>query len=165
MFFVGDAVCTTNPSAGRGVSLGLLQAAALLDALAEHADPEDASAAFDHWCDEQLRPWYDDHVAVDASTIRSYDGEELDVDGPITSDTVVAASEVAPDLLPLVMPFLGMVTLPSSLAAAEPRVRALLHEGWRPGPQPGPTREDLVEQLAAFGSQVAQEGAGPRPSR
>lgn len=165
VFFVGDAVCTTNPSAGRGVSLGLLQAAALLDALAEHVDPKDASAAFDRWCDEQLRPWYDDHVAVDASTVRSYDGEPFDVEGPVASDVVVAACDVAPDLLPLVMPFLGMARLPSSLAEAEPRVRALLREGWRPAPQPGPTRDDLVEQLAALGAQPTQGGAGPVPSR
>lgn len=164
-FFVGDAVCTTNPSAGRGVSLGLLQAAALLDALSEHADPRDASSAFDRWCEEQLRPWYDDHVAVDAGTVRSYDGRPFDVEGPVASDVVVAACAVAPDLLPLVMPFLGMLTLPSSLSVAEPRVRGLLRDGWRPAADPGPTRDELLASLAAVGDQPAQGGAAASPSR
>jgi 2-polyprenyl-6-methoxyphenol hydroxylase-like FAD-dependent oxidoreductase len=162
VFFVGDAVSTTNPSAGRGVSLGLLQAGALLLLLAEHGDPKDASAAFDAWCDEHVRPWYEDHVAVDASTARRFAGATTDPDAPITSDVVVAASERERGLRPLVFPYLGMAAPPASLGAAHDTVRALLRTGWRPRPSAGPSRDELVGAAAAA---QAQAGAGAVPSR
>ena len=172
LFFVGDAVCTTNPSAGRGVSLGLLQAAALLTAWGEHPDAQDAAAAFDAWCVAQLKPWYDDHLAVDASTLRRWDRVRVEPDGPLTSDVVVAAAQVEPSLAPAVGPYLSMLAPPSSLAAAEPAVRALLRSGWQPGPDAGPTRDELVERLArsvpgqrSDADEVSQDGAGPVPMR
>ena len=155
VFFVGDAVCTTNPAFGRGVTLGLLQAASLLTLLAEHDDPRDVSAAFDAWCEENVRPWYEDHVAVDAATRRAYDGEPLDPEGPITSDVVVAAAGVDPWLMPLVMPYFGMVAPPASLLPAHDRVRALLWSGWRPPVADGPSRDALVADLAALAGGAA----------
>jgi 2-polyprenyl-6-methoxyphenol hydroxylase-like FAD-dependent oxidoreductase len=160
VFFVGDAVSTTNPAAGRGVSLGLLQAGALLRLLEEHADPRDASAAFDAWCDEHVRPWYEDHVAVDASTARRFAGEPTDPDGPITSDVVSAASQVEPSLRGLVFPYQGMAVPPQALAATHDAVRALLRTGWQPTPSAGPSPGALVELAAQ-----AQAGAGAVPSR
>lgn len=152
LFFVGDAVCATNPSAGRGVSLGLLQADALLEALQDHDDPKDASAAFDAWCLAEVKPWYDDHVTVDAHVVRTYDGEPLDPEGPLTSDVISKAAEADPSLAPLVFPYQGMVAKPGSLAAGEDRVRTLLRGGWRPAPDPGPSRDDLVERMALVGA-------------
>lgn len=162
VFFVGDAVCTTNPSAGRGISLGLLQAGALLRLLAEHEDPKDAAGAFDAWCDEHVRPWYEDHVAVDASTARRFAGGGTDPDGPLASDVVVAASEHEPALRALVFPYQGMVTPPETLVAAHDTVRALLRAGWAPRPSPGPSRDELV---GAAGAAQAQAGAAAMPSR
>lgn len=49
LFFVGDAVCTTNPAAGRGVSLGLRQASELVSLLEnEGGDYRSASARSAH---------------------------------------------------------------------------------------------------------------------
>lgn len=162
VFFVGDSVSTTNPAAGRGVSLGLLQAGALLRLLEEHADPRDASAAFDAWCDEHVRPWYEDHVAVDASTARRFAGQPPDPEGAITSDVVAAASEREPALSGLVFPYQGMVAPPQALVAAHDAVRTLLRAGWRPQPSAGPSRDDLLETA---GAAQAQAGAGAVPSR
>lgn len=144
VLFVGDAVCTTNPSAGRGVTLGLLQAAALLRLLAEHPDDRDVSSAFDAWCTERVRPWYEDHVQDDAYLVRRYRGEDLDPDGPLPSDVVCDAMAADPSLGGVVTPYLGMVTLPDSLLAAHDRVRGLLRDGWRPVPDPGPSRDELL---------------------
>lgn len=148
VFFVGDAVCTTNPAAGRGVSLGMLQAAALLSLLQEHRDPRDASAAFDAWCSVEIRPWHDDHVEDDAYVLQRYAGVPLDVEGPLPSDVVVSALDVDPSLAGVVMPYMAMMAPPASLVAAEPRVRSLLREGWRPAPQPGPSRDELLERMS-----------------
>lgn len=147
IFFVGDAVCTTNPSAGRGISLGLLQAGALLALLAEHHDAKDVSAAFEAWCLESIRPWYDDHVASDAEVLRTYAGADIDVDGPLSSDVLCAAVEVDPSLERVVSLYLGMVAPSSSPLAIEDRVRELLRGGWRPRPCHGPGRDELLESM------------------
>ena len=148
VFFVGDAVCTTNPAAGRGVSLGLQQAQALLGMLDE-ADPRDAGRRFDAWCDDHVRPWYEDHVLWDAELLRRYAGEPVDPDGPISSDVLCSAAESDPSLMPVVGPVLGMLTTPASLGAIDQRVRTMLREGWQPAYAPGPTRDELVESIAA----------------
>lgn len=143
VYFVGDAVCTTNPSAGRGVSLGLRQAEALLGMLGE-PDARDGAEQFDAWCLDHIRPWHDDHVETDAELLRRYAGEDIDPEGPLSSDVICAASEQDPSLLPVVGPFLGMLTLPASLQAVEEQARALLRTGWRPTYSEGPTRDQLV---------------------
>ncbi len=146
LYFVGDAVCTTNPAAGRGVSLGLQQAQALLTML-DSADARDSSAQFHAWCDEHVRPWYDDHVLWDAELLRRYAREDLDPSGPLSSDVYCTAAESDPSLMPTVGPVLGMVTTPTSLSAIDGQVRGMLRQGWRPGFTDGPTRDDLVERL------------------
>jgi 2-polyprenyl-6-methoxyphenol hydroxylase-like FAD-dependent oxidoreductase len=149
VFFVGDAVCTTNPSAGRGVALGLMEVGALLDALRDHSDARDASAVLDAFCLAQVKPWYDDHVAADASIVRRYAGEDIDVDGPLSSDVIGAAAEADQSLMPVVGMYFGMVAPPSSLSAVEDRVREMLRAGWRPALAEGPSRDELVEALSA----------------
>ena len=54
LIFVGDAVCTTNPTLGRGLALCYLQAHRLLQLLDTHRDDlSAAAAAFDLWCDRE----------------------------------------------------------------------------------------------------------------
>lgn len=153
--FIGDAVCTTNPAAGRGLSLGLQQAQALLTALGE-GDARDASQQLDVWCNEHVRPWYEDHVLWDAELLRRYVGNDLDVEGPLSSDIYCTAAETDPSLLPVVGPVLGMLTTPSSLSAVDVHVRTMLRQGWRPAYAAGPTRDELVERVTS--------GAGARGS-
>lgn len=151
VYYVGDAVCTTNPAAGRGVSLGLQQAQALLGLLDE-TDARDTSRRFDAWCSENVRPWYEDHLLWDAELLRRYAGEELDVDGPLSSDVFCSAAESDPSLMPTVAPVLAMLATPASLAPVDQHVRAMLRHGWRPGYAPGPTRDDLVTSIARSAS-------------
>lgn len=148
VLFVGDAVSTTNPSAGRGVSVGLLQAGALLDLLSGHDDDRDVSQAFDAYGEEQVRPWYEDHVVNDAALLQCYRGEDLDVDGPLPNDVVCSAAQELPELALPALLYDAMMAPPVSLAPHAGAVRALLRTGWRPRPAPGPSRDDLVERLA-----------------
>lgn len=144
--FVGDAVCTTNPAAGRGVSLGLQQAQALLSMLDE-ADARDTSQQFDGWCLKNVRPWYEDHLLCDAELLRRYAGEDLDVNGPLSSDILCSAAESDPSLLPAAGPVMAMLTTPDSLASIVEPVRGMMRQGWRPAFTAGPTRDQLVEQI------------------
>jgi 2-polyprenyl-6-methoxyphenol hydroxylase-like FAD-dependent oxidoreductase len=153
LYFIGDAVCTTNPSAGRGITLGFMQVAALLRALEEHGNSKDASGAFEAECLDTVKPWYDDHVVDDAWVVKRYAGEDLDLDGQIPSDVIASAAlEKDPSLMPVVGPYLGMITSPRTMASVQEPVRELLRGGWRPKIEPGPDRDTLVDHLTAVAS-------------
>jgi 2-polyprenyl-6-methoxyphenol hydroxylase-like FAD-dependent oxidoreductase len=148
LFWIGDSMSTTNPAAGRGVSLGLRQARALVEMLAEDsADPAAVSLRFDAWCAENIRPWYLDHVYWDATLLRRFAGADIDVDSRIPSDVICAAAEVDPSFLPMVAPYLGMLALPTVLDPLQEPAREILRSGWRPAPGSGPTRDELAETL------------------
>jgi 2-polyprenyl-6-methoxyphenol hydroxylase-like FAD-dependent oxidoreductase len=152
LFFAGDAVCTTNPAAGRGVSLGLRQAQALTGLLAApHADLAAVAAEFDDWCTSNIRPWYEDHVYWDATLLRRFRGEGIDLQARIPSDVVCAAAEQDPAIWAAAGPYLGMLAPPAVLDAVQDRARAVLRSGWRPPHAAGPSRDELADYLPPSG--------------
>jgi 2-polyprenyl-6-methoxyphenol hydroxylase-like FAD-dependent oxidoreductase len=143
---VGDAVCTTTPLAGRGVTLALLQARELVRTIQRHPrDIVSATAEFDRWCLEHIKPWFDDHRYTDADRLRRWSGEDVDLNRPLPSDLIVAAAAADPRLREIVDRYSRMDALPASLAAAEPRAKAIFSAGWRPDIPAGPTRDELAE--------------------
>jgi flavin-dependent dehydrogenase len=97
LLFVGDSVSTTNPAAGRGVSLGLNQARHLLSLLDTEDDLVTVAGQLDAWCTENIRPWYEDHVYWDATLLKRLAGEDINIDANIPSDGI-AAAERLPEL-------------------------------------------------------------------
>jgi 2-polyprenyl-6-methoxyphenol hydroxylase-like FAD-dependent oxidoreductase len=150
VLFAGDAVCTTNPMAGRGVSLGLRQAQALTGMLAANADPAEAAERFDDWCTGNIRPWFDDHVHWDASLLRRFDGGDIDVEARIPSDVICAAAQKDPAIWAAAGPFLAMQAPPSILAEAQEQARAVLRSGWRPPFADGPSRDELAGRFLQY---------------
>jgi 2-polyprenyl-6-methoxyphenol hydroxylase-like FAD-dependent oxidoreductase len=148
LFFVGDTMCTTNPAAGRGVTLGLLQALQLLALLDEQHEAVDVSVALHTWCAEQIRPWYEDHVRWDASLLRRWAEGDLDVAGPLPSDVICDAAQVLPEIAPAAGAYSAMLAPPAALAPFDAPVRALLRTGWRPRKATGPTRDELAALVA-----------------
>jgi 2-polyprenyl-6-methoxyphenol hydroxylase-like FAD-dependent oxidoreductase len=149
MFWVGDSMLTTNPAAGRGVSLGLQQARMLVSMIeADGSDLAKTAERFDAWCVETMRPWFEDHVYWDASLLRRFAGHDIDIDAKIPSDVICAAAEVEPSLLEGVGPYQGMMALPGVLDPYQDRVRELLRSGWRPRLSDGPGRDELVELIS-----------------
>jgi 2-polyprenyl-6-methoxyphenol hydroxylase-like FAD-dependent oxidoreductase len=147
-FFLGDAVCTTYPAAGRGVSLGLRQARALIGMLAQpRGDLRDAAEQFDAWCTTSIRPWYEDHRYTDAAMLRRFNGEDIDTEAPIPSDVVCAAAAKDPSIWPAAQPYLAMQALPSALGPVRDKARAVLRTGWRPPYAAGPSRDELAGLL------------------
>ena len=141
---VGDAVCTTTPLAGRGVTLALLQARQLVRVLDQHpGDITSATVQFDRWCQDNVRPWFDDHRYTDADRVRRWSGGDVEVSRRLPSDLIVAAAEADPRLKDIVAPYTTMDALPVSLAAAEPAAREIYAGGWRPAVPEGPTRDEL----------------------
>ncbi len=150
LIFVGDAVCTTNPTAGRGISTSLMQARELVRLLDGNPDdPAGCAVALDAWCGENIKPWFDDHVLTDTDQIRRWAGGDIDTSRPLPSDLIVSACEADPSMRRIVGPYLGMLALPSSLDAAQPRAREIYAGGWRPSPPAGPSRDELVELASA----------------
>jgi 2-polyprenyl-6-methoxyphenol hydroxylase-like FAD-dependent oxidoreductase len=146
LVFVGDAVATTTPTFGRGITTTLLQAQQLLQLIDEHGtDAVAVGESFDTWCNEQIKPWVDDHVHMDESTRRRWAGEDIDLRQPLPSDLILAAATADPSILGATLGYLRMTALPSSLRAVEPRARTLYSTGWRPTPAPGPTRDELAD--------------------
>ena len=153
LIYAGDAVCTTNPTAGRGVTTSLLQAQRLIGLLEEHRrDLTSCSLAFDHWCTGNIKPWFDDHVCWDADLIRRWSGQDVDLTRPLPPDLIVAAAQTDPEMIKAVGPYLAMLAPPTSLDVVRARARDIYASGWRPPTPPGPTREELAELVTAAAS-------------
>ena len=151
LVFVGDAVCTTTPMFGRGVTTSLLQARELLALVDAGNDVAALGEAFDAWCGAHMRPWVEDHVRMDDTIRRSWAGEEPDPSAPLPSVAILAAAAVDPEIGRAIGPYLAMEAGPDSLAVVEPRARAVYATGWRPAPDPGPSRRELLELVRAAG--------------
>jgi hypothetical protein len=150
LVFVGDAVATTTPTFGRGVTTTLLQARELLRLVDEHGtDVAAAGESFDAWCASQIKPWVDDHVSMDDGIQRRWAGHDIDLTRPLPSDRILAAADHQPGLGPATFGYLGMTALPASLLAIEPQARARYAAGWRPPVAPGPGRDELAGIIEA----------------
>jgi hypothetical protein len=122
-------------------------------------DARNTSHQFEAWTDENVRPWYEDHVLWDAELLQRYTGAEMDIEGPLSSDVFCTAGETDPSLAPVVGPVLGMLATPASLTSIDKHVRGMLRQGWRPAYATGPTRDELVEQLGSLGATRLQPTA------
>ncbi len=66
---IGDAVATTNPTGGRGVSLGISSAEAMTR-IVENSPRECWATELDAWCEDNLRRWVTDQIEMDAAMLR-----------------------------------------------------------------------------------------------
>jgi 2-polyprenyl-6-methoxyphenol hydroxylase-like FAD-dependent oxidoreductase len=67
---IGDAALHTNPTLGRGISMGLMHAQQLAEVA--HLAPDDPVGfveTFSAWTDDHLGVWYDTQVAADATSL------------------------------------------------------------------------------------------------
>ncbi len=146
---VGDAVATTTPIFGRGVATTYLQALQLLALLDSEPDPAAVGEPFDDWCEENMRPWVADHVAMDGDAARRWEGGDIDLSRRLPSDLILAAAEREPAIGSASGGYFAMLELPSSLDRVEPLARAVYESGWRPAFTPGPTRRELRDIVLA----------------
>jgi 2-polyprenyl-6-methoxyphenol hydroxylase-like FAD-dependent oxidoreductase len=67
---IGDSVCTTNPTFGRGLSLAMWGAADVVEIVNNHADDwEDQSLALDQRIGEHVAPYYQEQAEVDSARL------------------------------------------------------------------------------------------------
>ena len=99
------------------------------------------------WCDDNIRPWYEDHVYWDASLLDRLRGKDIDLDAPLPRTLSAPQPAQDPSIWRAAGPFFAMQISPTSLRAVEEDARAVLRSGWRPSFEAGPSTKDLAEIL------------------
>ena len=153
LFFVGDSVATTTPAFGRGVTTTLWQCEALLSLLDhDEGDLVGLGLAFDAWAADEMRPWVEDHVHLDGTRLRRWAGEDVHADERLSSEAILAAAAVRPEIMESAGGYLSMTALPETLRqGAEGIAREVYAGGWRPAYDPGPSRDELVDIVTGAG--------------
>jgi hypothetical protein len=101
-----------------------------------------------------------DHRAIDGGMVRRWQGEDLDLSIPLTSDLIAAAVEADARTGQHAGGYFAMTARPETLSPAEPLARAVYRDGWRPAYSPRPTRDELVDVIRTD----AVKGRGLRSS-
>jgi 2-polyprenyl-6-methoxyphenol hydroxylase-like FAD-dependent oxidoreductase len=128
---VGDAWACTNPSAGRGLSLGLVHAQVLRNTTRQHiTDPAAFATAYDAETERQVTPFYRNQIAADRVRIAEMnallDGTPLPAPNPVVSRLLAAASH-DPDVVRAMLETVLCVALPQEVMA-RPYVAAKMAE-------------------------------------
>jgi 2-polyprenyl-6-methoxyphenol hydroxylase-like FAD-dependent oxidoreductase len=154
---VGDAYACTNPSLGRGSSIGVLHACALRDLLREVGpdDPGRLARRFDQITQATVGPLYRSTVEFDRHRLAEINGEitgqpyRPEDPGWDLGKALYAAAARDPDVLRAYLAVAAMTAMPSG-ALAEPglleKVIALGSAAPRYG-APGPGRAELLAAL------------------
>jgi hypothetical protein len=158
---IGDTVCTTNPTLGRGLSLavrGALDLAAALDARPD--DPPAQAAAMDLAVTEHVAPFYDDQAGIDAARLVALPHTVLGGPPPsspepggdrVTYSQLRAAAPHDPLAFRAFWTIMGMLRPPDEVyrdLALVARVREVLAtHGTQPVGQP--SRQELLAALEA----------------
>jgi hypothetical protein len=155
---IGDAVCTTNPTFGRGLSMVAQTAADLVDAVTEHpTDPHRQALAMDQAVGAHIAPWYADQAETDAvrlamlrHTVLGSPRPAARPSGRLTFAQLRQAALVDADAFRAVWTLMGMVGDPARVyesPALAARVRAVLGAG-TPAAAPQPARAEVEAALA-----------------
>ena len=86
---------------------------------------------------------------------RRWRGEDIALDGPLTSDQIADATLADPRIAAYAGGYFNMTALPETLRPAEPLAREVYESGWRPQLTEGPSRDELVELIAAVAAAPA----------
>ena len=128
---VGDAWACTNPSAGRGLSVGLVHAQILRKTVRQHiGEPAALAAACDAETERQVTPFYRDQIAADRFRVAEMNAlldrmPALEPD-PVMSTFAVAALNDA-EVFRAFLETIACIALPQEVMA-RPHVAAKMAE-------------------------------------
>jgi 2-polyprenyl-6-methoxyphenol hydroxylase-like FAD-dependent oxidoreductase len=154
---VADAWACTNPSVGRGASIGFLHAVALRDLVRDHGldDLTSFAQAWEQTTDATVGGFVEDTLSFDHHRLGEIDaqiaGQAYESEDPSWAFTKAfeAAAPKDPDVF---RAFLDVVSLNARAedALARPGIAERVIElGQNPEPAPGPSRAELVEIVGA----------------
>jgi 2-polyprenyl-6-methoxyphenol hydroxylase-like FAD-dependent oxidoreductase len=155
---VGDAWACTNPSAGRGLSIGMMHAQRLRDVVREHLDdPHDFALAWDAITEAEVAPWYWNQVATDQArleqmtAVREGRADMVHTVGPMSPEFEAAGEAMTydADVFRAVIETIGCLATPQEVFS-RPGLWEKVEKARpaEPSPTPGPTREELLALLA-----------------
>ena len=151
---VGDSWACTNPSLGRGASIGLVHVEALRDHLRSTAldDPLGFALGWDETTEAVVGPWYSSTLAFDRHRLAEIDaqiaGQAYAPDDPTWSITkaMERASTQDPDVLRGFLRIATVQETPDEVLAQPGILDAIITKGagWEHDEAPGPSRAELV---------------------
>ena len=155
---VADAWACTNPSAGRGLTVGLQHAVHLRDVLRETADdPRALAERYDAVTEAEVTPWYRAQIASDRVRFAEIEALRARREPARPSDALAtgmgalfAAIPVDPDLFRAALEYVGTITPVQCILERPDVVRriaaatAILQDAPQM-PMPGPSRAQLLE--------------------
>jgi 2-polyprenyl-6-methoxyphenol hydroxylase-like FAD-dependent oxidoreductase len=156
---LGDAWACTNPSLGRGMTLGLLHAQRLAETVHAHLDdPDDFATAWDAVTEAELTPWYRETVEEDRARFNEMEALRHGLDAspepgsmPWLQRALLAAVPQDPDAFRAFIANRSCLSLNREIfedASFTERVFALARGTERP-PLAGPDRDQLLALLDA----------------
>jgi 2-polyprenyl-6-methoxyphenol hydroxylase-like FAD-dependent oxidoreductase len=155
---VADAWACTNPSAGRGLTVGIMHAVRLRDALrAARDDPRALAEEFHEMTEADVAPWYHAQIAADRARFAQIEALRAGREPPPPVDelseqlaSLFATMAADPDLFRAGLEYIGTIT-PIQEIFQRPAVAEGVHavtEATRDSPpmvMPGPNREQLLD--------------------
>jgi len=158
---VADAWACTNPSAGRGLTVGFIHAVQLRDVLRKTVDdPRALVEQFDAVTEAEVTPWYQAQIAVDRFRFAEMNALREGRQPPAPADelarqcaSLIMTMTADPDLFRAGLEYFGTLT-PIQRVLERPDVaqriaRAMdAMRGSSPPAMPGPTRTQLLELVS-----------------
>ena len=150
---VGDAWACTNPSAGRGISVGLVQAQALRNAVRSSlSDPVALAVEFADLTERDVAPFVHNQMAADRARIAEMEalrnGEEPPAPNPVMR-RVFAALPYDADVFRGMLETISCLAFPQEVLARPGFMeRVDAHQDKQPSGAPGPDRKELLALLA-----------------
>jgi flavin-dependent dehydrogenase len=154
---VGDSWACTNPSLGRGATIGFFHAIALRDAMRGNdlGDPAKFARAFAAATAESVEPWYRSTLAYDRARLAEVNAE---VEGtsyepdPVWDVTRALTSAAGKDgeILRARLRIAGLLELADDVLGAPGVFERVIElgAGWRDEPTYGADREEFLQALA-----------------
>jgi flavin-dependent dehydrogenase len=150
---VGDAWACTNPSAGRGLSVGITHAQLLRQVVRDYlGDPAILARAWDESTEQHVAPFYRNQISADrvrlAEMTALREGRAWTPEDSAMSRLRDAAPYDA-DLFRALLETITCLALPQDVID-RPGIRAKIEQaGHQAPPVPGPDRQQLLNLLAA----------------
>jgi 2-polyprenyl-6-methoxyphenol hydroxylase-like FAD-dependent oxidoreductase len=155
---VADSWACTNPSVGRGASIGLIHAQALRDLVRDHGleDPVAFARAWHDLTMQRVEPLYRDTLALDRHRLGEIDAQiagvpyETDDPGWAIGRAMAAGAGSDPEVMRAFLE-IGSLLARADEVLARPGVfdKVLAAAETPAAPPPGPSRSELVELLGA----------------
>jgi 2-polyprenyl-6-methoxyphenol hydroxylase-like FAD-dependent oxidoreductase len=151
---VGDAWACTNPSAGRGISVGAAHAQLLREVVRKHLDqPAELASVFHERTEQVVGPFYRNQVAADRFRMTEMAAARNGTTPPLPDPRMaafVAAAATDSDAFRGLLEMAMCAAFPEEVMA-RPAVRAAMAawDGKPAPPVPGPDRSELLRLLAA----------------